>query len=65
VWELRAPRARSLEDVFSAKPVAVTSAPQVQGEGVAYTVDRPGYVLASEGAGSPIFRVDCSTTVAP
>jgi len=59
-WELRAPGAATLEAVFAATPEPVTAGAQVQGEGIAYTVDRPGYLLASEGEGSPIFRVGCA-----
>ncbi|MEW6269299.1 MAG: hypothetical protein AB1689_08400 [Thermodesulfobacteriota bacterium] len=60
VWELRRPGARSLEEVFAAQPVQVTNAAQMQGEGVTYTADGRGYVLAAEGDGSPIYRVDCA-----
>ena len=59
-WELVRPGARSLEDVFRAKPVEVTGAPQLQSEGIAYAPDGRSYVLASEGAGSGIYRVDCA-----
>jgi hypothetical protein len=60
VWELRRPGARSLEEVFAASPVQVTSAAQMQGEDVTYTADGRGYVLAAEGKGSPIYRVGCA-----
>jgi hypothetical protein len=59
VWELRAPKARSLEDVLDATPVEVPSAPQPQGEAVTYSADGTSYFLGSEGVGSPIFRVGC------
>ena len=60
VWELRRPGARSLEDVFGATPVEVTGAPQIQSEGIAYTVDGRSYLLASEGERSALYRVDCA-----
>lgn len=59
-WELRRPGARSLDEVFSATPVEVTGATQMQSEGATYTADGRGYLLASEGAGSPLYRVDCA-----
>ena len=59
VWELRAPGATSLDAVFAATPVAVTTAVEPQGEAVAYTADGRGYLLAGEGVGSPIHAVDC------
>lgn|GEM_PF-762270 len=59
-WELVRPGARSLADVFRAPPVEVTGAPQLQSEGIAYTRDGRGYLLASEGAGSGLYRVDCA-----
>jgi hypothetical protein len=64
-WELVRTGARSLEDVFRAQPVAVTGAPQLQSEGIAYTADGRGYVLASEGAGSDLYRVDCADGAPP
>lgn len=60
LWELRAPGARSLEDVFDATPVEVPSAPQPQGEAITYSADGMAYYFASEGVGSPIFRVGCA-----
>jgi hypothetical protein len=60
VWELRSARARVLEDVLDADPVAVPDASQPQGEGVSYTRDGRGYLLAGEGVGSPIDRVHCA-----
>ena len=60
VWELRRPGAHSLEEVFAATPVEVTGAPQLQSEGVTYTSGGRGYLLASEGAGSVLYRVDCA-----
>jgi hypothetical protein len=59
VWELRAPGARSIEDVLDATPVEVPSAPQPQGEAVTYSADGSAYFLGSEGVGSPLFRVGC------
>jgi hypothetical protein len=60
VWELRSPRARALEDVLDADPVAVPDVAQPQGEAVSYTRDGRGYLLAGEGVGSPIDRVLCA-----
>lgn len=60
VWELRSPNARSFEDVLEAEPVAVPEAPQPQGEAVSYLFDGRGYLLGSEGTGSPIYRVPCA-----
>jgi len=59
VWELRRKGARSLEEVFTAPPVAVTSAPQVQPEAIAYAADGASYLLAGEGAGGGIYRAGC------
>jgi hypothetical protein len=59
VWELRSPGARAFEDVLDAEPVAVTEAQQPQGEAISYTEDGRGYLLAGEGADSPIYRVGC------
>jgi hypothetical protein len=58
-WELRRPGARSLEEVLAAPPVEVTGAPQLQSEGIAYLAGGRGYLLAAEGAGSGIYRIDC------
>lgn len=60
VWELVQPGAGSLEDVLAATPHEVTGAPQLQSEGIAYRRDGRGYLLASEGAGSALYRVDCA-----
>ncbi len=60
IWELRAPAARSLEDVLDATPVEVPSAPQPQGEAITYASDGMAYVFGSESEGSPIFRVGCA-----
>lgn len=60
VWELRRPGAASVEEVFAAKPVSTTGAPQLQAEGATYTLDRDGYLLTSEGESSPIYRVGCA-----
>ncbi len=61
VWELRAPDARAFEDLLDAEPTEVPSASQPQGEAVTYTLDAPGYLLGSEGVGSAIVRVSCTT----
>ena len=60
VWELRSPGARAFEDVLDAEPVAVPDAVQPQGEALSYTRDGRAYLLAGEGAGSPIDRVRCA-----
>lgn len=60
VWELRRPGAASLEEVFTAAPVAVTGAPQLQSEGIAYARDGAGYLLAAEGERSALYRVACA-----
>jgi hypothetical protein len=60
VWEFRRPGARRLEEVFAAPPIAVTGAPNLQGEAIAYSADGRGYVLGGEGAGSALFRVECA-----
>jgi hypothetical protein len=61
VWEFRRPGARDLLDVLRT-PAEPRPAPnQPQGEAVSYTADGTGYLLGSEGAGSPIFRIDCRT----
>ena len=59
-WELVRPGARSLADVLRAKPVEVTGAPQLQSEGIAYVRDGRGYLMAAEGTGSGLYRVDCA-----
>ncbi len=59
-WEFVRPGASSLADVFRAKPVEVTGAPQLQSEGIAYAPDGRSYMLASEGAGSGLYRVSCA-----
>lgn len=58
-WELRAPGAESLTEVFAATPVSVPSAAQPQAEAIAYDHDGRGYLLGTEGAGKPIYRVGC------
>jgi hypothetical protein len=60
IWELRAPGARSLEDVLDATPVEVPSTAQPQGEAVTYAADGTAYYFGSESVGSPIFRVGCA-----
>ena len=60
VWELVRPGARTLEDVLAAVPREVTAAPQLQSEGIAYLSDGRGYLLAAEGTGSSLYRVDCA-----
>lgn len=64
-WELVRPGARSLAEVLRAKPVEVMAAPQLQSEGIAYTHDGSGYLMAAEGAGSGLYRVDCADGSAP
>lgn len=60
VWEFRSPGARAFEDVLDASPVAVPSAAQPQAEAITYTSDGRGYLLGTEGAGAPIYRVECA-----
>jgi hypothetical protein len=60
-WELRVPGARSLPELFAATPVRVPSAAQPQAEAIAYDHGGSGYVLGTEGAGKPIYRVGCRT----
>jgi hypothetical protein len=60
VWELRRPGATRLEDVFAATPVPVPSGTPPQAEAIAYRADGRGYLTGGEGAGSPLFRVDCA-----
>lgn len=64
-WEFARPGAHSLADVFRVKPVEVTGAPQLQSEGIAYAPDGRSYMVASEGAGSGLYRVDCADGAAP
>ncbi|HEV7730784.1 MAG TPA: hypothetical protein VGR62_01415 [Candidatus Binatia bacterium] len=58
-WELRAPDARSFEDVLDATPIEVPSSSQPQAEAITYSADGMSYFLGSEGVGSPIYRVNC------
>lgn len=59
VWELRRPGARDLLEVLRTPAEPEPAPSQPQGEAVSYTADGTGYLLGSEGAGSPIFRIDC------
>ena len=61
VWELRRPGARDLLDVLRTPAEPQPAPSQPQGEAVSYTADGTGYLLGSEGVGSPIFRIDCRT----
>jgi hypothetical protein len=58
-WELRSDRPASIETLLGARPVAVPTAEQPQGEAAAYTHDGRGYLLGSEGAGSALHLVEC------
>jgi hypothetical protein len=60
VWEFRRPGAHDLLDVLGTPPQAEPAPSQPQGEAVSYTADGMGYLLGSEGGGSPIFRIDCN-----
>lgn len=60
VWELRSPGARAFEDVLDATPGAVPSAAQPQAEAITYTTDGRGYLLGTEGAGAPLYVVECA-----
>lgn len=59
VWEFRAPDAGTVEALVNAPGIEVPTAPQQQGEAIAYTADGVGYVMASEGAGGVMFEVRC------
>ena len=60
VWEYRRPGAATLADVLATVPHAVPTTRAPQGEAIAYTADGTGYLLAGEGVGTPIVRIDCS-----
>ena len=59
VWELRRAGSTGMEDLLSAEPTEVPSAPQIQGEAIAFSHDGDDYLLGSEGAGAALFRVTC------
>lgn len=59
VWEFRGADAGTIEDLVNVPGVEVPSAPQQQGEAIAYAADGVGYLMASEGAGAQIFEVRC------
>jgi len=59
VWELRAPGALTLEEVFARPPVPAVAAAQPQGEAIAFAEDGLGYLLGSEQL-APIHRVGCA-----
>jgi hypothetical protein len=64
-WEWARPGAERLEDVLTARPREVPARTQSQGEAVAWLPDDSGYLLGSEGAGAPLYRVDCVTPPTP
>lgn len=59
-WELRRPGSSTLEDVLEAEPIEVPVRIQSQSEAIAYTHDGLGYLIATEGAGGPIYAVGCA-----
>lgn len=61
VWEYRGRAGDPIETLLATTPVGVPSATQPQGEAVTYTSDGLGYLLGTEKAGSPLYRVDCAT----
>lgn len=58
VWELRAPGALTLEEVFARTPAIAVAASQPQGEAIAFAQDGLGYFIATEQL-APTFRVGC------
>ena len=58
-WEWSRPGAKRLEDVLKATPREVPGPSQPQAEAVAWLPDGSGYLLGSEDAGAPLYRVDC------
>ncbi len=60
VWELRKSGADRVEDILEAEPVAVPGRTQRQSEAISYTHDGRGFLLGSEGRGSPIYAVGCA-----
>ncbi len=61
VWELRRAGATGMEELISVEPTEVPSAPQIQGEAIAFSSDGGDYLLGSEGAGAALFRVICTS----
>lgn len=59
LWELVAPAAASVRDVWDAVPFEVPSAQETQAESVAYYPDDQGYLMGSEGVGEPLYRTSC------
>lgn len=59
VWELRAPGALTLEEVFARPPVLAVAAPQAQGEAIAFAQDGLGYLIGSEQL-APTYRIACA-----
>jgi len=58
VWELRAPGALTLEEVFARTPAIAVAASQPQGEAIAFAQDGLGYFIATEQL-APTFRIGC------
>lgn len=65
VWEFRRPGAPTLESLFETVPTEVPGALQPQGEAIAYDGEGRSYLLGGEGAGSPLFHVECADEPAP
>jgi hypothetical protein len=60
-WEWSRPGAKRLEEVLKAKPRELPAPSQQQAEAIAWLPDDSGYLLGSEGEGTPLHRVDCVT----
>jgi len=59
VWELRAPGALLLEEVFAQPPLPAVAAPQPQGEALAFAQDGLGYLIGSEQLATT-WRIGCA-----
>jgi hypothetical protein len=59
VWEWAGPGAASIEELVSSEPRRLDGPSQPQGEAIAFLPDGSGYLLGSEKAGAPFYRVDC------
>lgn len=59
LYEFRIPAGTPFENAFRATPVVVPTAPEQQGEAVAYSPDGRSYFTTSEGDNPPIHRTAC------
>ncbi|WP_224360951.1 hypothetical protein [Hyalangium versicolor] len=59
VWEVRRPKAQSLEELITGEVAEVPGASQAQSEAIAFTPGDRGYLLGSEFAGQPLYRTEC------